>query len=198
MTMSSNDAIRWDEKYQDERYHTYSEPRQFLIDHTHYLPPCGMALDVAMGLGGNARYLCERGLSVLGVDISGVAVQRAKCNFPAIMAVQADLNHFYLPPARFDVIINFFYLQRNLIPELIRALRPGGLFLIETMTKQMLEIKPDISPDVLLATYELREMFSNLEIITYFEGWTNSRENHPRAVASLAARLPMEKCKGER
>lgn len=191
--MSKEDARRWDEKYQNNRYDTYLKPRQILIDHANYLPHHGMALDVAMGLGGNAAYLCERGLSVVGIDISGVAVRRAKKNHPNIMAVQADLAHFHLPASHFDVILNFFFLQRPLIPILIDALRPGGLILIETMTLSMLEIKPEIPIEVLLAPNELQNMFKHLDIITYFEGWTNSRDDHPRAVASLAARLPEEK-----
>jgi SAM-dependent methyltransferase len=35
-------------------------------------------LDIAMGLGGNAAFLLERGLRVVGLDISWVALQRAK------------------------------------------------------------------------------------------------------------------------
>jgi hypothetical protein len=42
--------------------------------------------------------------------------RRAKNNNPNIMAVQADLAHFYLPASHFDVILNFFFLQRPLIP----------------------------------------------------------------------------------
>ncbi len=191
--MALQDAARWDEKYQDERYNTFTQPRQFLIDHESYFPRRGLALDVAMGLGGNSAYLVEHGLSVIGVDISSVAVRRAKKRFPQIMVVQADLTHFYLPTARFDVILNFFYLQRDLLPRLVCALRPGGLLLIETMTQSMLEVKPDIPPDCLLAPYELHNMFAHLDIITYHEGWTNSRDHHRRAIASLAARVPQEK-----
>ncbi len=188
--MTLKDAIRWDEKYQKDRYNTFSQPRQFLLDHANYLPQQGLALDVAMGLGGNAGYLLEHGLSVVGVDISGVAVRKAKKRFPQIMIVQADLTNFIFPAAHFDVILNFFYLQRDLFPMLIRALRPGGLLLVETMTQKMLEIKPELTPDCLLAPNELREMFHHLDIITYHEGWTQSRNHLPRAVASLAARLP--------
>jgi tellurite methyltransferase len=191
--MTLQDADRWDEKYQNERYNTFEKPRQFLIDHASYLPHQGLALDVAMGLGGNSAYLVEHGLSVIGVDISGVAVRRAKKRFPQVMVVQADLTHFYLPAGQFDVILNFFYLQRDLFPRLVRALRPGGLLIIETMTQNMLEIKPEIPIDWLLAPNELHDMFAHLDIITYHEGWTNSRDHHPRAVASLAARVPEEK-----
>lgn len=188
---TNNDLLRWDERYQQARYNTFDQPRQFLIDHSELLPKAGIALDAAMGLGGNAGYLIDRGLSVIGIDISAVAVKRAKNQFPHIMAVQADLNHFFLPKAYFDVILNFFYLQRDLLSIYPELLRPGGLLLIETMTRDMLEIKPEIDPKFLLAPNELREVFaSSMEIITYHEGWTLSRDGHRRAVASMAARLP--------
>ncbi|MEN6298962.1 MAG: class I SAM-dependent methyltransferase [Anaerolineaceae bacterium] len=190
--MSGNNQIyRWNEKYQQERYNTFFGPRQFLIDHQKLLPREGRALDVAMGLGGNAGYLIEHGLSVIGVDVSGVAVQKAKKRFPQIMAVQADLNHFYFPKSYYDVIINFFYLQRDIFPRFINSLRPGGLLIIETMTTDMLQIKPEIDPEYLLAPGELHGIFaSSMEIITYQEGWTHSRTQHRRAVAGLVARLP--------
>ena len=58
------------------------------------MPAAGLALDIAMGLGGNAGLLIERGMQVVGVDISSVAVQRAKERLPSLMAVRADLTQF--------------------------------------------------------------------------------------------------------
>ena len=106
--MSTDDAQRWDKRYQsDERYSTYHEPRSFLVKNIKHLPPSGFALDVATGLGGIAGYLIELGYQVVGVDISSVAIQRAKKRWPGLRAMIADLNHFYLPENRFDLILNF-------------------------------------------------------------------------------------------
>jgi len=187
--MTSPDAKRWNERYlEDKRFTTFTQPRPFLLDNARFLPEGGLALDVAMGLGGNAGFLLERGLRVLGVDISWVAVQRAKEQYPDLMAVNADLNDFYLPDQTFDVILNFYYLQRDLLIAYQRALRPGGMLIMETLTLDILHIHPGTDPKYLLAPGELRQAFAEWEILVYREGWEESRAGQPQAVASLVAR----------
>jgi SAM-dependent methyltransferase len=189
--MSSKDAERWNTRYDSEkRYNSYTSPRPLLVSNAHLLPTGGLAFDAAMGLGGNAQYLIERGLRVVGVDISWVAVRKAKSRLPALMAVLADLTEFHLPEATFDLIINFFYLQRDIWPIYKQALRPGGLLVIETMTQDMAIINPDIDPAYLLTPGELRAAFEDFKILYYQEGWQSSDGKHLRAVASLVARSP--------
>ena len=189
--MPISDARRWDIRYQDDpRYDTFNRPRPFLVDHAHLLPESGLALDAAMGLGGNAGFLLEHGLRVLGLDISMVALRKAKHHYPGLMVVNADLTCFELPSACFDVILNFYYLQRELWPAYRRWLRPGGLMILETLTQDMLDVRPDTDPLYLLAPGELRQAFASWEILDYQEGWAKGRTQHPRAVASMAARKP--------
>jgi tellurite methyltransferase len=188
--MPRADALRWDERYRTERYAASNQPRPLLVECSAYLPPRGLALDVAMGLGGNAAFLMERGLRVVGVDISSVAVRSAKQRLPDLMAVTADLTCFYLPVASFDVIINFYYLQRDLWPAYRQALRPSGVLIMETLTQEMLALQPDVEPEYLLSPGELKEAFSDWEVLVYREGWGDSSTGHPRAIASLAARKP--------
>ena len=76
--MSSADAIKWNERYRSGMETGFETPRKFLIEQARYLPDRGLALDIAMGLGGNAGFLIERGLHVIGVDISEVGIRRAK------------------------------------------------------------------------------------------------------------------------
>ena len=186
--MPLEDAQRWDARYLEEsRYASFEQPRRFLVEQGERLPRSGLALDVAMGLGGNAGFLLERGLRVIGVDISGIAVRRAKRRHPQLMAVQADLTHWRLPESKFDVIVNFYYLQRDLWPQYLRALRPDGWLIIETMTREILSLQPDIDARYLLEPGELQRAFAGLEIASYWEGWQESDTGHPRAVACMAA-----------
>jgi hypothetical protein len=186
--MPASDAQRWNARYQQERRESFEAPRPFLVENAAFLPAQGLAIDFAMGLGGNAGFLIQRGLRVVGVDISIVAVRQAKASHPGLMAAVADLTRFYLPELAFDVILNFYYLQRDLWPRYKQALRPGGLLFVETLTWEMRSIHPDIEPEYLLAPGELQRAFSDLEILVYREGWVQSNSRHPRAVASLAAR----------
>lgn len=190
--MPRNDALRWDARYtQDERFSTYTQPRHFLVEQSRWLPESGLALDVAMGLGGNAGFLMERGLRVVGVDISWVALSQAKRRLPDLMAFQADLPRINLANGVFDVIIDFYYLQRDLWTSFRRWLRPGGILVFETLTREMLEIQPETDPDYLLEKGELYNAFKDMEILVYREVEVISRGGHPCAVASLVARQPL-------
>jgi SAM-dependent methyltransferase len=190
--MPIEDQLRWDERYRAEpRYSRFERPRHFLVRHSRYLPAAGLALDLAMGLGGNAEFLLSHGLRVVGVDRSGVAVQKAKHRMPALMAVHADLADFPLPNARFDVVLNFYYLQRDLWPRIESALRPGGVLFYETLTREMLAINATIDPQFLLAPGELGAAFPGLDTLEYVEGWTAGDSGHRRAVAALIARKPV-------
>lgn len=188
--MPIEDALRWDQRYtQDERFRTFTQPRPFLLEQAGWLPKDGFALDIAMGLGGNAAFLMDRGLRVVGLDISWVALQRAKERLPRLMAVQVDLTRFSLPPATFDVILNFYYLERSLWPDYRRWLKPGGILVIETLTQEMSTIQPGIDPSFLLQPRELIQAFGDLDILAYHEGRQESRDGHASAVASLVARV---------
>jgi SAM-dependent methyltransferase len=191
--MPAEDAVRWNTRYQQEPRESYAQPRAFLVQHASWLPAQGLALDVAMGLGGNAGFLLERGLRVIGLDIAEVAVRQARARYPELTAAVVDLTRMTLPESRFDVILNFFYLQRDLWPVYARALRPGGLLFYETLTRDMLEIHPEVDPVYLLGPGELRSGFPGLEVLHYSEGWVDTRSDHQRAVASLLARAPGSK-----
>jgi tellurite methyltransferase len=192
--MPTEDANRWNSRYLADPRNSSDRPRTLLLEHADLLPSHGLALDIAMGLGGNASFLLQQGLSVIGVDISYVALSRAKRELPGLMAVVADLNHFHIPHSTFDVILNFLYLQRNLWIPMTNGLRIGGILFIECLTQDMLSIHPDINPAYLLKPTELQEEFitgefsKNMEILFYTEGWCSTNTSHPRVTASLIAR----------
>lgn len=188
--MTIEDAIRWNQRYDNQPRGWFSNPRSFLVENMRLLPDRGLALDLAMGVGQNAALLIEHGLDVIGVDISSTAVRQAKAKSPRLMAVIADLEHFHLPSARFDVILNFYYLQRRNFSEFARMLKPGGWLVFETLTLAMQSIKPDIEPEHLLSEGELMQAFKDWDIIVYREGWVTSDHGNQKAIASLIARRP--------
>jgi tellurite methyltransferase len=192
--MPIEDANRWNSRYQADPRNSFELPRAMLLEYADLLPFDGLALDIAMGLGGNSRFLLQHGLRVIGVDVSYVATRKAKTELPALMAVVADLNKFHIPPNTFDVIINFLYLQRDLWVPIANGLKKGGVLFIECLMEDMLSIHPEINPTFLLKPGELQQAFlqanlgKNMEILYYTEGWRSTGTSHPRSTASLVAR----------
>ena len=86
------------------------------------------------------------------------------------------------------MIINFYYCQRDLWPQLRSMLRPGGVLIFETLTRDTLQTRPDYNPAYLLAPEELRRAFADWDTLFYREGWIDVGGHWPRAVASLVAR----------
>ncbi|PWH12900.1 MAG: SAM-dependent methyltransferase [Anaerolineae bacterium] len=188
--MARADAIRWNNRYREESTFALREPRSLLLEIERWLPRGGFALDLAMGVGQNAAFLLQKGFKVIGVDISLVALQQAKRRYPNLMTVCADLESFHLPQNTFDVILNFYFLQRSIWDSVRKWLKPNGLLIIETMTLEMKTVKPEIDERYLLEPGELKQTFCDFEILLYREGWQERSGIHPRAVASLVARKP--------
>jgi tellurite methyltransferase len=188
--MPNSDATRWNERYTQTKSDDYQTPRSFLIEHLHLIPSRGLALDVAMGAGKNTSALLERGIDPIGVDISTTAVRQARSHFPGVKMVIADLTDFYLPNHHFDLILNFYYLQRGLWSDYRRILKPGGILIFETLTEKMLSVKPDLTPEFLLKEGELQESFQDWDILVYQEGWVTGDRGYSKCVASMVARIP--------
>jgi SAM-dependent methyltransferase len=191
--MTANSTDRWNKRYKEETIlYIYKKPRGFLLENLHLLRKGGLILDVAAGMGGNAHHLVSLGYRVLAIDSAQTGMQFAKLRSPALMAVIMDVNHFSFPADQFDAILNFYFLERELWPLYQRALKPGGILIMETLTMPMRQIKPEINPIYLLEPGELRTAFPDLKCLTYREGWVLSDNGHRRSVASLVARKPVQ------
>ncbi|MBI3558366.1 MAG: class I SAM-dependent methyltransferase [Deltaproteobacteria bacterium] len=146
------------------------EPAASLVENLNLLP-IGRALDLAMGEGRNAVFMAKKGFEVVGVDISEVAVRKArrlaKENKVHFKAVVADLTKYQIAPESYDVIMVFYYLQRSLNPAIVRGLKPGGILVFENNTKDQLKYDKAASPEYLLAKDELKTMFKGLETLKY-------------------------------
>jgi len=89
-----------------------------------------------------------------------------------------------LGDGEWELILVFNYLHRPLFPSLVRALRPGGILLYETFTREQGERygRPS-KPEHLLEPGELARLVAPLEIVREREG-----EFDGSHVASVAAR----------
>lgn len=173
--MSQDDLLRWD------RQHAVAGgaelPSSFLreiVDDEHWDLARGRALDIACGKGRNALFLAERGFDVAAIDISPVALaegqRRAREKSLTIAWQQTDLEQMRLPEDGFDLVINFNYLQRSLIPQLKAALKRGGHVIFETFLIDQQAVGHPKNPDYLLAHNELLHRFREFRVLWYREG----------------------------
>jgi hypothetical protein len=98
--------------------------------------------------------------------------------------VQADLEAARLPEAVYDLIVNFNYLQRSLIPQLHSALKIGGHIIFESYLIDQKQIGHPKNPDYLLGHNELLQLFAAARVLYYREGQVSEAEG-----TSFRARL---------
>lgn len=178
----------WDEKY-TSACDPSGKPSPFLEENIHRLPR-GKALDLAMGSGSNALFLATHGYAVDALDYSAVAVDTVrsfaqKKSLP-VHVTQTDLTHYQIPEDTYDVIVNFYFLERRLAPRITKGLTKGGMLLFETYTTEQSHYGRPHNPDYLLKPNELLHSFIDLHIIYYYERVVTSPEEK-KAIASLLA-----------
>lgn len=178
----------WNKEYRTRPESDWTSARDWLVDHRQLLPAGGRAFEAACGDGGNLNFLHQRGFSILAADYSVEGVRLAKHRCPQANVIRADLSRFRLPDASFDLIINFYYLEWNLVDQFSRALKPGGLLIFETMDVGILKVKPDINPLFLLQPGQLLQKFSGWDILDEREGWFKTDGGKRKSISSIVAR----------
>jgi SAM-dependent methyltransferase len=85
------------------------------------IPP-GKALDLAAGSGRHSLWLAERGWDVTAVDIQITEIPRVRC-------IRADIekHEYRIAPDSWDLILCWRYWQPDLLPEIARGVREGGI-----------------------------------------------------------------------
>ena len=171
-----------------------------LQNYTHLFPNTGTGLDLACGLGQNAIFLTNHGLTMHGWDYStaGLKQMLRHCGIQKVEVNQRciDLSNTPWPNQMFDLICVTAFLSRTLCPQIISHLNPGGILVYQTFN-QVTHIagealsKPG-RPAFLLATGELLELFNELEPLVYRDEQELAHLDHPLAgKALLIARKPL-------
>ena len=185
---AAKDKERWDRKYGTERYIFGKAPVAFLQEHIHLLPK-GKTLDVAMGEGRNGVFLAIHGFEVTGIDISETGLNKAQAlakeHGVTIKTQVVDLERHQFSEETYDLIICTYYLQRDLFPKIVKALKPGGMVLVETYTVDYMKYRSRFPRQYLLERNELLQQFQDLEILRY-----QLRDDGISAYASILAQKP--------
>ena len=190
--MSAEDRRKWDARYRQGAYETRNHPSAFLEQCADRLPRRGRALDLACGAGRNAIFLAQRGLEVDAVDISSVALKRARksaADLP-INWLEADLEDGFSPTCGYDVIVNIRYVQLDLVCALVPVLRPGGVLVVEQHLLSDEAVTGPKNPAFRVAPGALPSIATDLDIEQQEEGVFVEPDGTVAALARLLARQP--------
>lgn len=184
--MSEQDRARWDAAYTDREPDPVPVLPLVFSGQAGEFPVAGSALDLACGTGRAAVWLAERGLAVWGLDVSVVAINRARaaaarhgvaerCRFDV-----ADLDEGLPDGPPVDVVLCHRFRDRRLDRAVLERLAPGGLLAISALSEV------GAAPGRFRATPgELVAAFAELEVIASGEG---------DGEAWLLARKPLTGC----
>lgn len=137
----------WDERY-SKAFNAYgTEPNDFLREVASKLPD-GPVLCLAEGEGRNAVFLAQRGHAVTAVDQSEVGLKNAERlasdRGVSLSAVTADLADYDFGESKWSGIVSIWChlppaLRLKVHAACVRALKPGGVFILEAYTPRQLE-----------------------------------------------------------
>jgi tellurite methyltransferase len=190
---SNEQRERWDRRYREAAgTSTWTEPDAFLTRaFSEWIEPAfpegGSGLDLAGGAGRNAIWLARQGWKVTLIDISETGIEQARQHAGPLAThmhfVVDDLTHFKASQTHFDVVMAFFYLDRQIFPEIVKAVKPGGLLIHKTLTVEQLKLAGGPKDRAhLLEPGELLQLADGLQVLHYRE------EVAKKATAELVAR----------
>lgn len=202
-------AAMWDERYAGEPF-AYGETANAFLVSQHARLTAGMrALVPGDGEGRNGVWLAEQGLIVDTLDLSarGVAKARrlAEARGVRIDAIQADALRWDWPRKAYDVVaLIFLHLvedeRRALHAEVLRALKPGGLVILEAFRPEQIARQAagarggPRDASLLYRIEDLRADFAGLEMVELAEADADLDEGAlhvgPSAVVRAIARRP--------
>jgi SAM-dependent methyltransferase len=185
------DQKRWNDRFGRKEFAFGKEPNPFLKTHVRLLPK-GKALDIASGEGRNAVFLAQNGFEVDALDISDRGLKKAQRlareKRVKINTFLVDLDQHPIGKERYDLIANFYFLRRRLIPRIKKGLKKGGKVIFETylLEHRKLGTGGPKQAKYFLKPNELLGLFKDFRILFYREGIFREG-GRKKAVASLIA-----------
>lgn len=144
----ANPQKMWDERF-SQRQPVYGEaPNAFLAEQSSRFQRGMKLLVPGDGYGRNGIWLAQQGFLVHTVDISQVGVERARKSAHAAgvpMSIeQADLSTWNWPVEEYDGVFSIFLhlppdLRAKAHASMLRALKPGGLLILQNFSPAQLK-----------------------------------------------------------
>jgi len=183
--MAIADKERWDEKHSKNMMP--QTPIKLVSDYAK-LSIGKQALDIACGNGRHSKYLASLGFEVDALDISSVAIEQLQ-NIPHIHTKQVDFDTYMLEKNKYDLIVCTYFLERKLFPQMIEALKPNGIILMETFLHDEDNERTPSNPAFRLNEGELEAYFDHkMEILHIPEFWDRDYQGFKTMKTSMVAR----------
>lgn len=172
----SDVAAFWNQRFAKPEYVYGDAPNDFLREQAGLLAPGSRVLSLGEGEGRNAVYLAGLGHQLTAVDAAwtGLAklLQRADAASLSVTATLADLEQYDLGDAQWDAIVSVFChlpspLRQRVMAGVVRALKPGGLLIMEGYTPRQLAFGTGgpKEVDMLLEPAMLRAELAGLQLL---------------------------------
>lgn len=175
-----NPETMWSNRYRDigDQYLFGTEPSHFLANRADLFKKGESAILLADGEGRNSVWLAEKGLNATAIEISPVALEKAKKLAAARNAdidfIQSDMLFHNWNEAdyigKFDWVIGVFiqFVGREGMAQQFQIMkeltRPGGRILLHGYTSEQLEYKTGGPSDI-------NNLYTGELLIEAFSGW---------------------------
>jgi ubiquinone/menaquinone biosynthesis C-methylase UbiE len=138
----------WDKRYAAPEYIFGTTPNAFLAAQKERFHPGMRVLDIACGEGRNSVWLAQLGCEVAGVDVSPLALAKARALAmqknvsPAF--VEGNIRQWLWEADQFDAVVTIFIQfaapegRSALFDGIARTLKPGGLLFLQGFTPAQL------------------------------------------------------------
>jgi SAM-dependent methyltransferase len=172
----------WNARYATDAYIFGTAPNAFLASQAGLIRPGMRALAIADGEGRNGVWLAERGAAVHAIDVSPLALDKARKLAAARGAALglelapefelADVLNWDWPEAAYDLVVAIFIQfapppeRDRIIAGIRRTLKPGGLLILQGYTPKQIEFGTGgpANPANLYTAALLREWFGDWDI----------------------------------
>ena len=197
----------WDERYSTDDYIFGTAPNVFLASQATLIRPGMHALAIADGEGRNGVWLAEQGARVHAVDVSPVALEKARKlateRGVTVGFEQADVIDWTWPEAAYDLVVAIFIQfapppeRDRIIAGIRRTLKPGGVLILQGYTPKQLDYGTGGPPSAanMYSTDLLRDWFGDWDILHLHEHESviseGSHHHGMSALIDLVARKPV-------
>jgi len=182
----------WDERYATDDYIFGTAPNVFLASQAGLIRSGMRALAIADGEGRNGVWLAEQGAQVHAIDVSPVALEKARKLAEERRVIlefePVDVLNWDWPEETYNLVAAIFIQfapppeRDRIIAGIRRALKPGGLLILQGYTPKQLEFGTGGPPDAanMYTADLLREWFGDWDIthLSEHESFINEGTHH--------------------